>query len=551
MTPLIEWTIKASVLAVVALAASACARRQSAAVRHALLAAGVISALALPALFVVSPGWDMPAAPMRLGGARSTEAHQPRTPQFTRAKDGVQQEAVAVPDSAPASAVTVTWFVVVAGAVISLLLLGVGLLRLAWLARDATAADRPDWHAVLTEASARLGIARPVQLLFSDRTSLPITWGHWRPRVLLPATAEQWPADRRRVVLLHELAHVARGDWRLHVCAEALRAVLWFNPLLWILCRRLRRESEYACDDRVLEAGVAGVDYAAHLIDLARGGSRTGRIPLPAPAIVETSSLERRVRAMLTPGVDRAPLGRHRRIAVLFTATALAISIAGGNAAQTFATFAGSVVDSQNAVLPGVTFALTQLPDGARYEVKSNREGRVELPGVQPGHYRVEVSLPGFATLRSQVELRDGERVEPQLTLHVGEIEETVTVTDDPAGARPPQFWNGGTLPQCPAVAPSADGVAIGGNIRPPKRTVNVPPVYPATLSGSGRSGVVELDAQIGTDGRISEVRVASGDPEFAASAVEAVRQWEWTPTLLNCQPVAIHATVHVNFAGR
>ena len=111
-------------------------------------------------------------------------------------------------------------------------------------------------------------------------------------------------------------------------------------------------------------------------------------------------------------------------------------------------------------------------------------------------------------------------------------------------------MWNGSPLPQCPAVAPSADGVAIGGNIRPPKRTVNVPPVYPATLSGSGRSGVVELDARIGIDGRISEVRVASGDPAFAASAVEAVRQWEWTPTLLNCQPVAIHATVHVNFAG-
>ena len=64
---------------------------------------------------------------------------------------------------------------------------------------------------------------------------------------------------------------------------------------------------------------------------------------------------------MLNPGLDRAPLGRARRMAVLFTAAALAMAVAGGNAAQSFATFAGSVVDSQNAVLPGVKFTLTQL----------------------------------------------------------------------------------------------------------------------------------------------------------------------------------------------
>ena len=61
-----------------------------------------------------------------------------------------------------------------------------------------------------------------------------MTWGWRRARILLPAVAEEWSDDQIRIVLAHELAHIARGDWAAQLAAEVLRAIYWFNPVLWI-----------------------------------------------------------------------------------------------------------------------------------------------------------------------------------------------------------------------------------------------------------------------------------------------------------------------------
>ena len=136
-------------------------------------------------------------------------------------------------------------------------------------------------------------------LLQSTHPSLLVTWGLARPKVILPAAADAWTDARARVVLSHELAHIRRGDWIVQLSAELLRAFYWFNPLLWIACRRLRLESEHACDDEVMSRGVEGTDYATHLIELARALNQRRHMWFPAPAMARPSSLERRVRAML------------------------------------------------------------------------------------------------------------------------------------------------------------------------------------------------------------------------------------------------------------
>jgi hypothetical protein len=137
---------------------------------------------------------------------------------------------------------------------------------------------------------------------------MPLTWGALRPSILLPAEADAWPEERRRVVLLHELAHVARRDCLVQTLAAVCCAAYWFHPGAWWAARKMREEREQACDDRVLAAGARASDYAGHLLDVARAY----RTPLCAAAIAMAapSQLEGRVRAVLEPRRDRRAITR-------------------------------------------------------------------------------------------------------------------------------------------------------------------------------------------------------------------------------------------------
>jgi protein TonB len=93
--------------------------------------------------------------------------------------------------------------------------------------------------------------------------------------------------------------------------------------------------------------------------------------------------------------------------------------------------------------------------------------------------------------------------------------------------------------------------VRVGGNIRVPRKLQDVRPIYPESMRAAAREGVVPLDAIIGEDGSVTSVRVLSADvhPDFAIAAVDAVRQWRFSPTLLNGKPIEVVMTVKVAFS--
>jgi protein TonB len=93
--------------------------------------------------------------------------------------------------------------------------------------------------------------------------------------------------------------------------------------------------------------------------------------------------------------------------------------------------------------------------------------------------------------------------------------------------------------------------IRVGGNIRVPRKLLDVRPVYPPSMRDSGREGVVPIEAIIGTDGAVHSVRVLSANihPDFAIAAADAVRQWRFIPTLLNGVPVEVTMTVTVKFS--
>jgi HEAT repeat protein/beta-lactamase regulating signal transducer with metallopeptidase domain len=183
----------------------------------------------------------------------------------------------------------------------------VGLTRVWWLVRRAKPIVDDSWKTLLQELVDQMGLMARVKLLRSNQAMMPMTWGLIGPVILLPDNADQWSNERRRVVLIHELAHVKRRDWLVQVLAYAAYGLYWINPLVWIAVRRLRIERERACDDYVLGMGVRPSDYAHHLLQIARSLQSRSFSPL-AVTMAHRSHLEGRLLAILNPRLHRGGL---------------------------------------------------------------------------------------------------------------------------------------------------------------------------------------------------------------------------------------------------
>jgi TonB family protein len=444
------------------------------------------------------------------------------------------------------------------GVAVSGLVLLMGLARLAWLASRSVRLTSGRWASAAADVSRLYGMHRPPRVLQSTHPTMLVTWGVVRPKVILPSTAPDWSDDRMRVVLAHELAHIHRGDWAAQMAAEILRAVYWFNPLVWAAAAELRQESEHACDDTVIRSGVDASDYAAHLLHLAR----TLRSPrpkwFPAPALVRRNGLERRITAMLNSRLNRAPATRTSRAAIVVGLLALTLPVAGFGQGS-LGTFTGTVTDQMGGVIPKVSLVLTHVPSNAKHTVQTDDTGRFEFVGLRAGDHVLEASGMGFRTLREPLTISSGQTVHRTFLLQVGSLQETIRIThSDSAAERETAPLDATTqqLQQLAAEARRAQYVSkpctpatVGGQIRPPVKLLDKKPVYPANLRGTGTEGPTTMEARIGVDGSIQEVRViGTTHPDLASAAADAVRQWQFSPTLLNCVPIEVDMTVTATF---
>lgn len=207
---------------------------------------------------------------------------------------------------------------------------GIATRRLPWLLLIWSAGASLIVGRFLLGIAAAVRITRSARLvngiLYSDRAQTPMTWGFFRPAVILPAYAEQWSGDERDLVMRHEEAHIARRDWLWQTLASLLTAVFWFHPLMWIAGIQLRREAENAADDLVLSRGAAPSDYAGRLVAVAR--HLTIAAPVAVLPMVRKPELETRVRSILDASRRRASAGLLVRCAILLAAAALIVPIA-------------------------------------------------------------------------------------------------------------------------------------------------------------------------------------------------------------------------------
>lgn len=339
---LVLFIVKATVLLIGALVATRAMQRASAGSRHLVWLVALGTLLIVPALTIWGPiRLDiLPAAPMS-----ALYRALPPVPPAPSASPGSPAEPItdagALPvTSAPAMHVTspagidartstVKMRARTVGATtnrfgldaLSGVMLGamiwavVALATVAVLVRDALVAQRilragvpldtPEWRGMLWEIADRLGLADAPRLLRSGDTRMPFACGVLRATVVLPTECERWSLARRRAVLLHELAHVRRHDLLGHMVGRLACAVYWFHPLVWTAAKRLRTESERACDDLALSCGTQASDYAEHLLDIVTS-ARRARTPTVALAMARRKEFEGRMLAILDPDVRRA-----------------------------------------------------------------------------------------------------------------------------------------------------------------------------------------------------------------------------------------------------
>ena len=360
---LVGVAVRGTLLLTAALLIAHALRGASAAVRHLVWSGALGGVLVLLAAAFTMPAWELPilppvartadvralaGTPVALAPAEPLAPMEPTQPLEPMEPEAAVAAAAAAPatfDVAsslgsaasardrlralwPPRPAVLLWLAYALGVALVLARLLVGSLGVHRLARRAEPVLDAEWHLLVQRLARQLGVRRPVTLLLSEWRTVPVTWGVVYPVVLLPSDAMRWSAERRRLVLLHELAHVARLDAFTHVVTQLAAAALWFNPLVWVAVRRMRAECERACDDVVLAAGERPSQYADDLLDIARTLQHAGGPAFAAWAMARRTEIEGRLLAILDPEVKRARASRRGAVAAAALASVVALPLA-------------------------------------------------------------------------------------------------------------------------------------------------------------------------------------------------------------------------------
>ena len=433
--------VKASLVLSATLLAARLLRRASAASRHRLWTVAFLAVLLLPLLAALLPAVYVavpycclvPAVPQPPTAITTTARQIEQTPITNDHSSVAREHSAALPPEAGGSgengprpgpdvrALFLTAWLAGTLAAASTLLLSV--VRVRRLVRRSEPLLDVSWRSSAESLGARLGMRRPVRLFTSALVGTPMAGGIWRPLVFLPGQARGWSAERRDVVLAHELAHLAGHDPLRHLAARLAVACYWFHPLAWIAAREAAVAREQACDEAVLALGTRPSNYARVLLELADSlqPSAAGAGALP---MVGGSNMETRIMAILNDQVR--PAARRWLLApaiavALFTIGVAAAQPAVRAAASLSAEAAVAAPDDATSLAPAVVPIAAAAPGDGRsavqaapVQLEAGRDSACWTDGSGPTSFRGYSStrnVGGRTVISEQVGARNVDRV--------------------------------------------------------------------------------------------------------------------------------------------
>jgi len=513
---------RATVILAATFAAVGALGRAPAAVKHFVWTATLVALLVLPLAMVTVPKWRWVEAP---------------APVVAQVQSAGQVLVVVGRKAGQFPAPLLLLWIAGCSLAAARFLFGAG--GTAWMVQSAV---RAQYAETIVESLRRsLGIRRAVRVVESPAAPMPMMWGILRPVVVLPPGAGRWQAERLRTVLLHELVHVQRCDLLAQAIGQAACSLYWFHPFAWIAARQLRKERERACDDAVLNRGLAASEYAQHLVDLVRGLAEKRSHWADVPAMAGASDLESRIRCLLDRKRNRQPLTRGVAVAVAAVGCAVLVSLASVAAhAQARGALAGVVKDPSGAIVPACRVTAKSIGGSNEEVAVTNPVGEYVFASIPPGRYSLEFRARGFAAGKVEVEVEGAKAARVDWNLAIGQLSEAVTVVGGRSAPRP----------AAPAVSGTPARILVGGSVQPSRLIRQVKPDYPEALQQSAVQGTVLVRAVISKEGTVLHPVVVNTEvhPGLAKAALDAVSQWTYEPTLLNGQPVEVVTTIEIAF---
>jgi TonB family protein len=480
------------------------------------------------------------------------------------------------PQTAPRSLNEIVLWILAAGMVLRLCWILAGL----WQLRRYRGEAVPLYPIPQSILTARLLVQADAEFVTTAAGAGPLTFGFFRRLVVVPPSFLQLDQDAQVGIACHELLHVRRNDWLMTLLEELAGSLFWFHPAIWWILAQTRLTREQLVDAEVVHLTSAREPYVNALLSIA--GARPKLDLAPAPLFLRKRHLLQRMHFLLT----EVPMSRFRLFSSYVSMAAILV-LAGGvvftsfpligraevrpaipQQAQTPAPATPATVTDQE---PGYVVnrrpnaypqqaiekkiegtVVVELTFNANGDITDSRvlSGPEELrrAGLQSalqGTYNINTAR----TLQVVVEFKlptpgqpiFGQRGGPGMRVTITGPNGTSNVIVPPPPPPP--------APPPPAPGQAASRIRVGGNVLAANLVSKVDPVYPPMAKQARIQGVVVLEAQISKEGKVENLQVVSGHPLLIQAAIDAVKQWEYTPVQLNGEAMDVVSTITVNFA--
>jgi beta-lactamase regulating signal transducer with metallopeptidase domain len=344
---LLDVTLQTTVLLTLAGGVTLCVRRMAAARRHFILASALMLIPVVMVCSFVAPAWRMElplSLPLPWGDRRAADAEVAGGLETTVMLDYRQvppkiESVVSVTTPRVAAKTSPLWAVLwLAGIGAGAVVLGFSAWTLRRLRAGSLMVVDAAMQCCFVEEAGALQLVLPGSCLrMSAACAVPMTWGISKRTVLLPEQAAGWEEARLRLVLRHELAHIARGDVLITLLTTVAALLLWFQPLVWLMLRASARVREQACDDIALErSGLSPDDFADELLAAVAGLGSTVRPWLPLALAVSASAraMRGRLSSLVQAGRGRGGYTVVQKLVLLVPAVVGAFGLAGLSACR-------------------------------------------------------------------------------------------------------------------------------------------------------------------------------------------------------------------------